>query len=194
MQTQSEKIEDIIGALVKAQAEIKSAEEDSTNPHFKSKYASYEAIRSACKQPLLKNGLVLTHHLGDENGRRVMITQITHTSGQWMRSYLILPQSDKETPQAVGSGISYAKRYSLSALLAMGTGEDDDAESASAPFREIPKLTIAQALEIEKLTAGDEELLDRIKSGYQVDSLTQINANCYQAIVSRLKARKNENS
>ena len=186
---QSDTIEELVAALVKAQSEIRSAEEDSTNPHFRSKYASYEAIRLSCKGPLIKNSLIVTHHLADENGKRIMVTQVTHVSGQWMRSCLSLPQSDKETPQQVGSSITYAKRYTLSALLAICTGEDDDGEAAQQPFRQEATLTEEQALEISDHIGDDTGLMNRILNGYKVQSLTQIPASNYKAIITKLNQR-----
>jgi ERF superfamily protein len=135
MNLQSEQINEIVAALAKAQGEITVAVYDSANPHFKSKYASYEAIRKASQGALSKNGLTITHQLSqDANGKRIMVTQLSHISGQWMRSSLILP-CDKETPQSIGSSITYAKRYTYSSLLAMSSDEDEDGEEAEKPYR-----------------------------------------------------------
>jgi hypothetical protein len=135
MNIQSESIEKIVEALAKAQSQIEVVVYDSNNPHFKSKYASYEAIRSACKMPLADNGLTITHLLAGRGADRVIITQLSHISGQWMRSYLSIPQAEKESPQQMGSLITYSKRYTLSALLALSSDEDDDAEKAEGPYR-----------------------------------------------------------
>ena len=48
---------EIAGALAKAQAEIKNAEKKEENPHFKSRYADLAAVTLACREPLAKNGL-----------------------------------------------------------------------------------------------------------------------------------------
>lgn len=132
---QSSDISKLIEALAKAQGDIDVAVYDSNNPHFKSRYASYEAIRKACVKPLSSNGLAVTHSLMMIDGKRIMITQLSHVSGQWMRSALYLPQ-EKETPQGIGSSITYAKRYSLGALLAISSDEDDDGEACEKPHRE----------------------------------------------------------
>lgn len=131
----SEQINELVTALAKAQGEISVALYDSKNPHFKSDYASYSAIRKACQMPLSKHGLAITHLLLEsDDKKRMMVTQLSHTSGQWMRSHLILPM-DKETPQGVGSGITYAKRYTLEALLAIAADEDDDGNAAEEPHK-----------------------------------------------------------
>jgi hypothetical protein len=52
-----------------------------------------------------------------------------HTSGEWLKGRLpLLPV--KADPQAQGSAITYARRYSLSAIVGLCTEEDDDAEQA----------------------------------------------------------------
>jgi hypothetical protein len=38
----------------------------------------------------------------------------------------------KNDPQAIGSCITYARRYSIGAFLSLNTGEDDDGNKASA--------------------------------------------------------------
>jgi hypothetical protein len=190
METQSDKIDMLIPALVKAQSEMKFAEKDGTNPHFKSKYSSYESIRSVCKKPLSDNGLSLTHHLDVEDGKRVLITQVTHISGQWMRSYLMLPQVEKESPQAVGSSISYSKRYTLSSLLAICTCEDDYGETVEQLYREPICLTETQIYDIAQLIGSDDAIATRILKAYQVDSFKKISSNAYSWIIKRVKEEK----
>jgi len=55
----SESIAALAAALSKAQATMTSAKKDSTNPHFKSRYADLASIWDACREPLTKNGLAI---------------------------------------------------------------------------------------------------------------------------------------
>lgn len=187
-QLQSDQIGDLVAALSKAQSEIDSASFDKVNPHFKSRYASYEAIREACRDPLSKYALAVTHHMHVSEGKRILITQLSHASGQWMRSYLMIPQ-DKETPQAMGSAITYSKRYALSAFLAIGSDEDDDGEVAEKEYREAAKLSPAQAREIEE-QCNDPEFLARILKAYKVTNLLAINASEFKSILKRIQITK----
>ena len=57
--TMSETIGAIAPALVKAQAEIKPITKDSTNPAFRSKYTSLDAIMEVVRPVLAKNGLIV---------------------------------------------------------------------------------------------------------------------------------------
>jgi hypothetical protein len=185
---QSEQIGDLISALSKAQSEIDSASFDKVNPHFKSRYASYESIREVCRVPLSKNALAITHHLDMAEGKRILVTQLSHASGQWMRSFVTMPQ-EKETPQSMGSAITYSKRYALSAFLAIGSDEDDDGEEAERSYRDTPKLSAAQAREIEE-QCDDPEFLNRILRAYKVTNLLAISANEFQSILKRINVTK----
>jgi len=56
-------------------------------------------------------------------------TVLMHASGEWVSSELAI-NPIKNEPQAIGSALTYARRYALSAILGIATDEDDDAESA----------------------------------------------------------------
>lgn len=191
---QSENIAELASALAKAQGEIESAVFDKVNPHFKSKYASYGSYREACRLPLATNGLAVTHLLTFQEGKRMMVTQLSHTSGQWMRSFLVMPQ-DKETPQGIGSSIAYCKRYALGSLLAMGSDEDDDGEESEKPYRKedyapIPKLSFEQQEEIVSLCGDDNNLIERILKAYKCTSLADISAKAFCHIINTIKFNK----
>ena len=55
-------------------------------------------------------------------------TILLHESGQWIAGELEL-KADKSGPQAQGSAITYARRYSYSAMIGLHQ-EDDDGEGA----------------------------------------------------------------
>jgi hypothetical protein len=187
---QSDQINELISALSKAQAEIESAVYDKKNPHFKNNYSSYDAIREACRLPLAKNNLAITHLLDMQENKRVLITQLSHSSGQWMRSFVTMPQ-EKETPQAMGSAITYSKRYALSAFLAIGSDEDDDGEKAETPYKEENKpITEAQKNEILSLCNGDLDLVHRILKAYRVSKVQDIKTSDLPTIIKHLKTKK----
>jgi len=118
-------------ALSKAQGEMKSAALDTVNPFFKSKYASLASVMAACRAALAANGLsIIQPTRMDENGIIILCTTMLHESGEWVGSeYPIVP--DKNTPQALGSAMTYARRYTLSAMIGVVADEDDDGNSAS---------------------------------------------------------------
>lgn len=125
----SEALNEIAGALAKAQGEMSNAILNKTNPHFKSKYADLAAIRDAVSPQLAKHGIALLQVIdADENGP-FLTTRLVHSSGQWIESVHPLPQGAK--PQEFGSSLTYARRYSLAAICGISAEEDDDANAAS---------------------------------------------------------------
>jgi hypothetical protein len=141
----SEQINEIAGALAKAQAGVKSALKDSVNPHFKSKYADLSAVKDAIGDCLSKNDIaVVQAHDILESGAVVLKTRLMHKSGQWLEGqYLVRPV--KEDPQGYASATTYARRISLAAMVGVVADEDDDGNAASQrgnyepPARPAPK-------------------------------------------------------
>lgn len=128
----SSEIDQIAPALITAQGAIGTVALNKTNPHFRSRYADLSAIREACRQPLADNGLAVIQSPATSEGKVVLTTMLLHKSGQWLRSSLNLKPERAETPQAIGSAITYARRYTMSALLGIVADEDDDGNAASA--------------------------------------------------------------
>jgi len=124
----SETTADLAAALAKAQSQMKSATFNRVNPHFKNKYADLSAVLEAIRKPLADNGLSVTQTTEVRDGGFVLVTTLHHSSGQWIASEYPLPQAAK--PQELGSALTYARRYSLSAIACIAADEDDDAEGA----------------------------------------------------------------
>lgn len=131
MTTQS--IGKLASALSKAQAEMRGAIKDSTNPHFKNSYADLSSVWDAVREPLTKNGLsVIQTPTLNEYGT-VLVTILAHESGESVSSSIPLTVKDGANyMQALGSAISYARRYSLAAITGC-VQVDDDGEAAVAP-------------------------------------------------------------
>ena len=125
---QSESIADLAAALSKAQASITGALKDSANPFFKSKYADLASCWDACRKPLTDNGLAVIQTIEAGEGRAVLVTTLAHSGGEWIKSYCPILTKD-DSPQALGSAITYARRYALAAMCGLAQ-VDDDAEAA----------------------------------------------------------------
>lgn len=128
--TTSEQINEIAAALAKAQGVMKNAALNKVNPHFKSKYADLAGIRDTVIPSLTTNGISVVQTLDAmHDGVTMLLTRLIHTSGQWIESQCpILAGGDM---QKMGSAITYARRYSLSAICGIAADEDDDANAAS---------------------------------------------------------------
>lgn len=126
---QSEQVNEIAGALASAQSEMDFARKDSANPFFKSSYADLASVWEVCRQVLPKNGLSVSQVLEPCDGQFIQVrTLLLHNSGQWISGVCKLP-TVKLDPQAAGSAITYARRYSLAAIVGV-IADDDDAEVA----------------------------------------------------------------
>lgn len=133
----SEQINELASALCKAQSMIKGAKEDSTNPHFRSRYASLQSYIDSAREPLHANGLSVTQLLTDINCESMNLVSIEtilmHSSGQWLSSVFSVPVS-KVDAQGFGSAVTYARRYSFAAIVGIAPIDDDGTDAtASAP-------------------------------------------------------------
>lgn len=116
-------------ALSLAQQEIEGATKDSANPFFQSRYADLASVWEACRKPLAKNGLAVLQPVSANGSERVTVTtMLLHKSGEWVATDLTLA-AVQSTPQAIGSAITYGRRYGLAAMVGVAP-EDDDGEAA----------------------------------------------------------------
>jgi hypothetical protein len=123
----SESIKNIAGALVKFQASVSKVAKEANNPFFKSKYASLANILDTIQKPLSECGLAISQ-FPDGNA---LTTIILHAeSGEWMESSYVMPVAKQNDPQAMGSAMTYARRYALGSILNLNIDDDDDGEKA----------------------------------------------------------------
>lgn len=123
-------------ALAAAFPEIEGATKDSTNPHFKSKYADLTSVVEAIKPALVRHGLFFTQGTEPSEGGVIVETKVHHSSGESMSFGKLFVPANKNDAQGFGSALTYARRYSL--MTAFGVApEDDDGNAAvkSAPTR-----------------------------------------------------------
>jgi hypothetical protein len=126
----SESIAKIAGALVKAQSEMGNAVKDSKNPFFKSSYADLNSIREASLPVLNKHGISVLQPTTVIEGRLYVETLLLHESGEFLSGLYEVVVGKQNDPQALGSAISYSRRYSLQSMINIGA-EDNDGEGAT---------------------------------------------------------------
>jgi uncharacterized membrane protein YgcG len=101
------------------------------NPHFRSKYADLAAVRDAIIPVFNKHGLsIIQAPTSDLVGGFTLETRVMHSSGSEIIWNFPLP-SDTSKMQSIGSAISYARRYTLSAIAGIASEEDDDGNAAT---------------------------------------------------------------
>lgn len=126
--TASTELNELGKALAAAQAEMKNAKLNRVNPHFKSKYADLAEIRDTVTPALSKNGIAVVQGTDATDNGLVVFTRLIHSSGQWIESRFPIPY---DKPQTMGSGITYGRRYTLSAVCNIAADEDDDGNAAN---------------------------------------------------------------
>ena len=121
----------LLNALIKAQQQIGAAIKDGKNPHFKSDYATLEAVLYAVKEPLNNVGVLITQAITHAHDAWCVSTKLTHKdSGESMESIMPIVAKDMDDPQKLGSAITYARRYTLASLVALPAAKEDDARFA----------------------------------------------------------------
>lgn len=155
----TERQPDLAKALVAAVSEMTYATKGSVNPHFKSKFAGLPDVIAAVKPALSKHGLCFLQDVEAAPGGIAVSTIILHTSGQFMRLGTVSVPALKADPQAYGSAITYAKRYSLQAALGIPSDDDDGeyARKANEAQEEMKSSKHKDAADaaIEKYESGD---------------------------------------
>lgn len=144
----SQTIEKIAPALVKAQIKIKGAVKDSTNPHFRSKYADLSSVVDAVKGPLLEQGIIFLQGIHDAVEGVAIETMLLHSSGEWISSTCRIP-AVKQDAQGYGSAITYGRRYGLQSMCGVPAEDDDGNAATAATSRITPVAGSLQALPAE---------------------------------------------
>ena len=163
------KVSGLYPKLHAAKQKIGKVVKNSTNPHFKNKYADINGLIETVEPVLLEYGLLLLQPIEDG---KVSTLIIDIESGQSAFSSMRLPEI--QDPQKIGSAVTYYRRYTLQSLLSL-QAEDDDANSASAMVKNT-KPTITQERFENGLTQISEgkltpEAFKQALSGYQLNDL-----------------------
>jgi hypothetical protein len=182
-------------ALAKAQGEIEGAKKDSNNPFFHARYAALSSVWDACREPLSKNGLAVIQ-LPGRNERGLFVDSIlSHSSGEWISSRLFVKpgRTDKDgnfqelsDSQAVGSAITYARRYGLQALVGIAP-MDDDAEAAVGrqQVREDAART-AQNAPVKVIGRKEKKVVPAAPVAGKEDEIPMFNGPKHEALFKRL--------
>ena len=125
---------DTLGALAKAMSGLQSAEKDTQGYGYK--YADLYQVLSLIRPLLLKHGLSFSQHVGNADDKILIETIVMHESGEWLSSEISMPPVQSKSmnaAQAVGSIITYGRRYALTSIFGITqTAEDTDASHKPA--------------------------------------------------------------
>lgn len=124
----SEDRDQLLAAVVKMQATLRPPRKGSVNNHRGYRYADLADIWEACREPLAEADLALLQVTGWGPRGLELVTTLAHTSGQWVRCRM--PVLSVADPQAMGSALTYARKYSLMTIVGLAPDDDDDGEAA----------------------------------------------------------------
>lgn len=196
----------LYAALAKAQSEFPPISRDKevevtmkSGGKYKFKYAPLDAIFAAVRPVLQENGLAVAQPLtSTEDGRPALRTVLLHSGGGILEGVLPI-KTDGLDPQALGSLVTYVRRYALTSMLGIATEDDDDARSATAKRTaaangngngKAPKPLVT---EIEKLIADlhKRDLLQEpvVREGMESAYQTMVTAELTSAQATNLRDR-----
>ena len=153
---QSSSITELVKALVKARALIKPAIKDTDGQvgQRKVKYADFSAVLDACEDAMEACGLDVIQSPRFEDGQAGVDTLLAHVSGEWVSGSLMLPIGSRADAQAVGSCITYARRYSLEGFLRIRREDDDGTAAVASVQRQAQKIPPPQS-QIDQMALKD---------------------------------------
>ena len=124
---QSESINELAAALVAAQGEFSAVARGGVNPFFNSRYVKLSDAMESAGPVLAKNGLAVTQFVSEDD---TLTTYLLHASGQFIAQRAPLHLT-KDDPQAMGSAITYQRRYAYMSCLGLVADDDDDGNAGS---------------------------------------------------------------
>lgn len=205
----SETLNELFGALAKAQSEMQTASLNAENPYFKSRYSDLTEIVRASRPALTKHGLsVIQQILTNSDGQSILHTILGHVSGQYIETQMrILPP--KSDVQSLGSYLSYLRRYAYASIVGVTTGnEDDDGEIAVHDSRQTfnkgiapslkydPKVESYQSISKDQLEQLEYELAEypdiaeEIKTKMQLQHLADLPKSKFMVSLQRIREIK----
>jgi hypothetical protein len=153
----SQQINEIVGALAKAQGVINNPRKEAENPAFKrgsavSKYADLSMGINAIREGLSANNLAVIQSTRMQGDVLMLDTRLAHSSGQWFEAEYPVCKLPAP-PHAIGSALTYARRYSLFGIVGIA-GEDDDGDAANEAQTPAPELISSE--QYDRLMKGIE--------------------------------------
>jgi len=205
---QSPTITKLVTALINAQQNYKPLLKTAENPYFHSKYATLPDCMRSCKDALAHEGLTITQREVSIEGEPHLLTQLLHLSGEWLGGFSLL-NPDKDTPQGMGSALTYARRYALCGMVGLAPDEDDDGNSASgitetskdAPRRaeaakanpkvkKVVKTLTAQAVNAAKANGWqNKEVTELIVQQFGVSEMKELSPSQVMELIKKLNDR-----
>lgn len=122
--------DEIAAALAKAQAKMTNPPKNRTGQcrGGKYRYSDLATVIDHTRAAMAEFGLSVSQLTVYGESRNTLVTRLLHCSGQYLEATYPLPVG--AAAQEMGSAITYARRYSLCAILGIAADEDDDGAKA----------------------------------------------------------------
>ena len=183
----SDRIDAISAALAKAQGQIANPAKGAVNPHFKSQYADLSSGLNAIRAALSANSIAVVQTTRMEGDVLTLNTMLAHSSGQWIGSQWQVCKLPAP-PQVIGSALTYARRYTLFALVGIaGEGEDDDANAATSHD---PVIDVDDLVYVESLIRDTESDLGKFLETVGATAIDKMKVSQFKRGVGLLEAKK----
>lgn len=174
-------MKNLLKALAKFNTLCGPIVKDASNPFFKSKYATLDAIQEHIRKPLAEAGLVVSQPTKCLEGQAMVVSTLFHVeSGESIYSEFPVVVG-KHTAQDYGSAVTYAKRYSLTGLLNITVqDEDDDGNKATASVSSVSSVasvaskTTSNGPDLPWLNESSPEwskVVESMKNGYSINDV-----------------------
>lgn len=127
-----EENKEIFVSLLKVKKQLKQPKKSAWNDFTKSNYVTLESLQKTVDEALENTGLGYIQKVANTDNGVSVNTVLFHETGQSLESGWLTLTPKKNDPQGLGSAITYAKRYQLSAIFGISSAiEDDDGNAAS---------------------------------------------------------------
>lgn len=203
--TKSETIIKLSKSLVETQKELKQPLKDAKNPFFKSEYVPLENVAEAITQTATKYGLAFSQYATTtESGNVSVGTIVFHESGEYIEYPPLILKPENTKPQSIGSAITYAKRYALSAIFGITSDKDDDGNGEpqkqpqkrnqkQAPQNEpnVHEIVEKYVQKIEELGVNRADVVEYVCNKHSVGNMFDIAPNILVGEIKQIYMKKN---
>lgn len=125
----------LLNEFTKAIGELKNPVKNAINPHFKNRYSTLDVVCDEIREKFYANGIAIIQIPQEIEGKLILKTQIIgYGEIIDLGNYPIT--AEKNTPQAIGSALTYARRYSLCSICGIASEEDDDGNAGTGSNKE----------------------------------------------------------
>jgi hypothetical protein len=180
----------LFAALAKAQGEVENASKNSSNPHFKSKYADLAEVLNTVRPVFSENGLSLIQSTEFDGALVSVTTTIAHKEGGYVTAKASCVPA-KTDAQGVGSATTYLRRYSLASVCGIAQ-EDDDGNASAHNGKPVAKITEKQEAELSDYIEATGTDRAKMLAYFKVQALSDLTAAQAVQAMNMIKSKQKD--